>query len=76
MIKIKGWDENSLIQRVFAYNIKYDLDSAEGDKDKLAEMKGRRLGDMTLCLPEEFGTVWTPQGFTSGSSGILKSTLD
>ena len=53
MIIIKGWDENSLIQRVFAYNIKYDLDFAECDKDKLAELKGRRLGDMTLCLPEE-----------------------
>ena len=51
MIKIKGWDQNSLIQRVFAYNIKYDLDSAEGDRDKLAEMKEHRLGDLTLYLP-------------------------
>ena len=53
MIEIKGWDGNSLVQRVFAYNIEYELDSVEGDKDKLAEIKERRLGDQTLYLPEE-----------------------
>ena len=53
MIQIKGWDGHSLIQRVFAYNINYDLATAANEPEKLATLKERLLRDQTFYLPEE-----------------------
>ena len=76
MVEIKGWDGNPLVQRVFAFNIKYDLDCAELKKDKLAEMKELLLGNQTFYKPEELCIFWMSQGFTIGFWHVFKPTAD